>query len=194
MELKLIKLIFVLFFIILISGCVSQPKITGGDYVMAAPQVFDGIKVLSSEQDAKELLVSNSEKIMNGVIEFYSSHPNAIENERYASFRRIIDSVGDDWQFDRSDVKLRGCCAGYFWTGNDSEKYVATVLSSGTGTKEKIICNDPLEQPAVNEQTGTTNCGSGIKEKKTLNLNSILMFIIDKNGKVYFAGAYPNQS
>lgn len=198
-------LIFGIIIVLIVIGVIvavnfrSQPEPTGGDVMMNALQVFNSNTTITSEQDAKNLIISNSDKIMEGTLNLWNQYPELIRQSRYTSFKNsyktIIDSVGNNWQFGDSEVKLRGCCAGGFWAGNDSEKYVVTVLSSTTGTREIVTCNNPAEQNYINEQGKTSNCGgSGVKERKTVDVNSILMYIIDDSGKVYFAGAYSNQN
>lgn len=176
---------------VFISGCVQQ---AGSPAIGSALLVFDNGSAIYSIEEAKDVIVSNSEGILDGTLNLYAQISNLNDSYRYASFKWVLDNIGNRWNFNEAQVELRGCCTkDGFWVGNlSSEKYVATILSSTTGTEEVVICNDPSESAVKNEQTGEVNCGSGIKERRQINLNSRLMYILDGNGKVYFAGAYPN--
>lgn len=189
-----ITAIIVLLLIASIWIYLSQKKTEFGDeQVMGAQKIFESKLNVSSESDAKNLISENYKEILKGTQDFYAQNPSVLLNERYLNFKHIMDSVNGEWKFSDAEAGLRGCCAGYFWTGNESEKYVVTIPSSVKGTKEITTCNNVLEQPITNGETGETGCSSGIKNKETINLQSNLMYIIDTDGNVYFAGVYAKE-
>lgn len=172
---------------------ITKPETNGGDVLLHAPQVFSSNTTINSEQDVKNLIISNSNKIMEGTLNLYQDNLES-RYPKNGTDKKIIDSVNNEWQFNNSEVELKDCCVRGFWAGNIEDKlYTVTILSSNIRiVRPTIICNDPAEQPATNEETGKANCGSGIKEEKIVDVSPKLIYLIDNSGEVYFAGVYTN--
>ena len=125
----------------------------------------------------------------------YDKYPNLDKTPIFEDSKKMLESTSDQWSFlwsfANSEVKFQSCCAQMFWTGDASaSNYVVIIPSANTKIEEKVICNDPAETPNTNEATGESGCGSGIKERQPINRNSKLYYIVDNQGKIYFAGGY----
>jgi len=151
------------------------------------PEIFDSGTAISSEQDAKSLIILNFNKIMEGTLNLFNQPYPPMDSETYSLSKKIIDSVGNNWQFNNAKVK-KGYCAGVgFCIEYNPEKpgYIITVPSptSVTGAREEAARNN-LNQLVVPGEQAVAN----------LAFDSRLMFIVDDGGKVYFAGAYLNSA
>lgn len=188
----------------------ATDKGTTGDYVMSAEPIYENSIRIDSDSKAKLIFNNDLASIVNMteqalLLRVCRRVPNSDTpacynvNESFPSIRvSCIENnliMYDTIKFERRSYERDGKRFGSYWYGEfNEEKYTFTVpvVPKGKEWKElngsiyypTITCKDPSEQVV----SGSL-CSSGTIKTWKINPHRLL-YIMDSNGTIYFAGGY----